>query len=71
MGQGRVSTVFGYRTVTGIPLCSCRDPGDYVCMVTEGGVDTLRCWCGRSTEIKWDNPEERIEFIERNTRRQD
>lgn len=62
-------TLFGYRHVSGIPLCPCRDPGNYV--ACEQGTDRLsfllRCWCGRTCEGTWDDEKERAEFLAANS----
>lgn len=57
--------VFGYTNVDweGITFCPCRDPGNYLMMETLDGRDRLVCWCGRSARIKFDSPQERVEFI--------
>lgn len=62
------SIYFGYRHVDGVPLCPCRDPGNYV--ACEGGNDplafTLRCWCGRSISGTWDDEAEKLAFLQAN-----
>lgn len=61
--------VFGYRHVTGVPLCPCRNPGNYLCM-EQPGDDPLevvvRCWCGRTNRCVFDSMEERAEFLATN-----
>lgn len=64
-----MTVVFGYQHVTGIPLCPCRDPGDYVMMEQPGDdpfVFVLRCWCGRTNRGTFDSMEERTNFLQAN-----
>ena len=58
-----MSVVFGYRTVHGVPLCPCGDPGNYLALESDEEGDLFRCWCGRTMRVTWDSPEERSEFI--------
>lgn len=59
--------VFGYRHVSGVPLCPCRDPGNYLMMEAVSPLkDRLRCWCGATIAVTWDSEEERAEFIQTN-----
>lgn len=43
--------IFGYRHVAGVPLCPCRDPGNYLSM-EQSTEDPMAvrfvCWCGRA-----------------------
>lgn len=55
--------IFGYRYVSGVPNCPCNDPGNYLMMERKNGQDLLRCWCGRSCTVQFDDDEERSEFI--------
>lgn len=61
--------VFGYRHVTGVPLCPCRDPGNYL-MMEQPGDDPLDvvfgCWCGRTMQAQFDSHDERTEFLKSN-----
>lgn len=61
------TTLFGYRHVSGVPLCPCRDPGNY--MMGEQGVKPLeivfRCWCGSKGGATFDSLEERAEYLSR------
>jgi hypothetical protein len=58
--------VFGYRHINwpGFKNCPCNDPGNYVAFEVRDGVDTIVCWCGRTTKVNsWDSPKERADFI--------
>lgn len=59
------TVLFGYRHVNGVPLCPCRDPGDYMmCVQGPGPLDfTLRCWCGSTMGGQWDDEAERKAFL--------
>lgn len=60
--------LFGYRHVNSdqVPLCPCRDPGNYL-MLEQIGDDPLairfKCWCGRKNEGRFDSIEERNDFL--------
>ncbi len=63
--------LFGYRNVVGLPrLCPCRDPGDYICCeqptIGEPLLVVLRCWCGRTARMQFDNLMEKAKFLEMN-----
>lgn len=58
--------VFGYRHVTGVPLCPCHDPGNYLKM--EQRVDDplavrFTCWCGRTVTGRCDDQAELDTFL--------
>lgn len=61
-----VKTIFGFRYVTGVPTCPCRDPGNY-CSMEQPGDDPLvcliRCWCGSSIQVTFKDMAEREQFI--------
>lgn len=53
--------VFGYKHVMNVPLCPCRDPGNYLRM--EQRTDNpfsvrFTCWCGRTMSGTCDTQEE-------------
>lgn len=61
--------LFGYRHVSGIPLCPCRDPGNYVACdsdTTNPLAFTLRCWCGSSMKGAWDDEADKLAFLQAN-----
>lgn len=62
-------TYFGYRHVSGIPLCPCRDPGNYVTCeaLTDPLAFRLVCWCGRSIQGTWDDEADKLAFLQRVT----
>jgi hypothetical protein len=57
--------VFSYRTVSHpeVTPCPCADPGTFMMMERVGGVDYLRCWCGRTARMTFDDAEDRREFV--------
>lgn len=62
-----MTVLFGYRHVSGIPLCPCRDPGNYVALEQPGEnpLDCLvRCWCGSTMRVTFDSLDERTQFID-------
>lgn len=64
-----MGTLFGYTLVEPKDiggLCHCGDPGNYV-MFEERGIDpldfTIRCWCGRTKDGRFDDVIERAATI--------
>jgi hypothetical protein len=60
------TVLFGYRHVTDVPLCPCRDPGNYMSLEQPGDdplVCQFRCWCGATMKVTFDSIEERAEFL--------
>lgn len=61
--------LFGFTHVSGVPLCPCKDPGNYlslVCVDTSKPLECkLTCWCGRSAKVVFTSLMERAEFIEK------
>lgn len=61
-----MTVLFGYRHVNDVPLCPCRDPGNYM-MMEQPGDDPLdcrlRCWCGRTCRVTFDSLDEREKFV--------
>lgn len=59
-------TLFGYRHVTGVPMCPCGDPGNYM-MLEQVGLDPLvcqfRCWCGARLAVTFESLQERSDFL--------
>lgn len=57
---------FGFRHVDGVPTCPCRDPGNYMAL-EQCGSDPLdgllRCWCGRTVQVRFDSLDERAAFV--------
>lgn len=64
-----MTVIFGYRHVDGIPLCPCRDPGNYVALEQPGNNPlefVLRCWCGSTMKGSFDDMSEREQFLKAN-----
>jgi hypothetical protein len=59
--------LFGYTHVSGVPLCPCRDPGNYMCAHQgPGPLDVVfRCWCGATMAGTFDDTAERSEMLSR------
>lgn len=61
--------LFGYKTVVGVPLCPCRDPGDYLA-AQQSEVNPLnirlQCWCGRTTVGLCDDEADLKDFLTKN-----
>lgn len=53
---------FGYTHVsdTSCPYCG----ENYMAMESVDGTDKMKCWCGASCTVTFENPEERTSFIE-------
>lgn len=53
--------LFGYTHVLGVPLCPCRDPGDYL-LAEQSTIDPhdirFTCWCGRKVTGRVDSLDE-------------
>lgn len=61
--------LFGYRHVSGVPLCPCRDPGNY--LMAEQRVDDplsvrFTCWCGRTVTGRCDDQAELDALLKQN-----
>lgn len=61
--------VIGYRTFHGVPLCPCKDPGNYL-MLEQSTTDPLdlifRCWCGRKAKARMESLKELNAFLIKN-----
>lgn len=63
----RGDVLHGYTHVSGVPLCPCHDPGNYV-MMEEGNSSlefTLICWCGRRAPGTFDDEAEKAAWVAR------
>lgn len=58
--------IMGFRHVQGIPLCPCRDPGNYVRAeqsLTNPLLIRFTCWCGRTVNATCEDLSEVDELV--------
>jgi hypothetical protein len=57
--------VFGYRAVSGIPACPCRDGNSVALEQSEADpLDLLfRCWCGNTMKARMEDQAELDELL--------
>lgn len=66
MRQKGPLVLFGFRHCSNVPLCPCRDPGNYVSLEQEGDDPLrcqVRCWCGSKMAVTFSSLQEREQFI--------
>lgn len=63
------AVAFGYRMLEGVPRCPCRNPGNYAMLelsTTDPLLGRLRCWCGSTCGVTFDDQADLDSFLLKN-----